>query len=134
MIIKLNLTANEYVRHGEIITLPAESVILAFSTPYAIDELVLTVTPPVFNGVTEPKQIKVKDGIADVTEFFNSAGTVDVTATLTIRGVPVKIWKIEPFIVKEVSGQYVAIPELEYLKSELETVKKAIAEIVKKIS
>lgn len=135
MNINLNLTANEYVRHGEIITLPVDNVTLCFSTPYAVDELILTVTPPEFEGVTKPTQIRAdKDKKADITPFFTRAGKLDITATMVIRGNPVKVWQIEPFIVKEVSGHFVAIPELESLKSELETVKKAIAEIVKTIS
>ena len=135
MNITLNLTANEYIRHGEIITLPVDNVCLCFTSPYAIDELVVTVTPPEYEGVSKPVQIRADaEHKADITPYLTHAGKVNITATMVVRGVPVKIWQIEPFIVKEVSGHYVAITELEYLKGELETVKKAIAEIVKTIS
>ena len=135
MTINLTLSANEYVSHGEVVTLPSDNITLCFSTPYAVDELILTVTPPTYNGVTKPEQLRVgADRTADLTKYFTHAGTVNITATMVVRGVPVKIWQVEPFIVKEVRGHYVAIPELEYLKGELETVKKAIAEIVKTIS
>lgn len=134
MIVKLNLTANEYVRHGEIITLPAENITLELSTPYAVDELFLTITPPSFDGVTNSEKIRVKDGVADVTRFFTHAGKLEILATMVVRGVAVKVWKIEPFIIKELSGECVAIPEIENINAELATVKKAIAEIVNKIS
>lgn len=127
MNINLNLTVNEYVRHGEIISLPVDKILLSFSSQYVLNELILTVK-------TADKVYQIRadaEHKADVTAFFTRAGTVDITVSMVIKGVVVKVWQIEPFIVKEISGKYVAIPELEYLKGEISTIKQALAEIVK---
>lgn len=127
MTIKINLSANSFATHNEIITNLEEKVEIAFSSPiYQTDGLIIHVRK---DNVLKP--IKAKDGVVDVTEFCKSAGLVEMTATLEARGKAAKVWQIEPLVVTELPDGFAVVPELEAMRKEIETIKQALVEITK---
>lgn len=127
MQIKVLLLADSFSPHHEIVTLPEEKVEIAFSSPiYPTDCLVVSVR----KGDTV-KPYKPKCGIVDVTDFCASAGLVEITATLTVRGEAAKVWQIEPLIVKEINGGFAPVPQIVALESRVSTLEKALVELTK---
>lgn len=127
MTIKINLSAASFVAHNEIVTAPEEKVKLAFSSSiYPLDALIIIVRKG-----AQGKQYRIKDGVVDITEFCQSAGLVEITAIYEVRGEAAKVWQIEPLIVKELDGGFVAVPELVAIRGEIETIKQALVEISK---
>ena len=126
MRIELYLNANTYVTHNEIIVIPEEKVELLFkSSAYAIGTLLITVK----RGDTV-KQYKLKNETAlDITDFCKIAGMVEVTAQIIVRGESAKLWQIEPFCVKEISGGFEVMPEIEYLKQRVSILERAVTEL-----
>lgn len=121
------LNASSFVRHFDTITLPEDIVVIRFkSNTYMLDELLVTV-----EGGGIVKQYKTKSLEVDITEHCKQAGAVKITASIIVSGEAVKTWSIEPIRIKEVRGQYEALPELEALRTEVDTIKMALAELVK---
>lgn len=127
MKVSVTLSAASFVAHNEIVTTPEEKVELAFSsTIYPLDALIISVREG-----AQGKQYRIKDGVVDITEFCQSAGLVEITAIYEVRGEAAKVWQIEPLIVKELAGSFVAVPELVAIRQEIETIKQALVEISK---
>lgn len=124
MKITLYLTADKYLRHNEIITLPEELVELDIKrTMHSVGTLILSIK----SSIGE-KQYKLSDSPIDVTKFFLSPGEVNACVSLVIRGEVARTWQIEPFCVKEIPGGFEAIPEIEALKARIRILEKAVAE------
>lgn len=127
MTFEYNLTPSSFVKHGDIVTLPEDEVIVRFkSNIYLLDELLVTVI-----GGGKKKQYKTKTLDVDITEFCNKAGAVTITASIISGGQAIKTWSLEPIRIVEVAGNYEPLPELEDMRAEIETVKQAIAELAK---
>lgn len=127
MTVELLLTANELVKHNAIITIPEEKVELAFSSPiYPVDHLVVSIRKG-----AEITQIRTNGKPVDITEQCTSAGLVEITATLEARGVAAKVWQIEPIVVKEIGGNFIAVPQIVELEARVATLEKAIVELTK---
>ena len=127
MKIKINLSADSFAKHHEIITNLEEKVEIAFSSSiYPLDALIISVREG-----AQGKQYRIKDGVVDITEFCQSAGLVEITAIYEVRGEAAKVWQIEPLVVKELDGGFVAVPELVAIRQEIETIKQALVEITK---
>ncbi len=127
MTIKINLSADSFAKHHEIITTLEEKVEITFSSPiYQTDGLIIHVRKD--NAL---KAFKATGGVVDSTEFCKSAGLVEMTATLEARGKAAKVWQIEPLVVKELDGGFAVIPELVAMRQDIETIKKALVEITK---
>ena len=127
MIIDFTLLHTQYLTHNEIITLPEETVELKFNrTIYSAGELILTVV----KGESMAKQYKVpNDGTVDITEFFKEAGEVSACLSLAVRGEVARVWQIEPFCAREIPNGIEVLPEVEHLKEEVATLKRAIVEL-----
>lgn len=127
MVINLSLQSSKFIRHNDIIVIPEEKVELEFITScYSIGEILVSVR----NGSAE-KQFKLRDKPIDITDLCTVPGQVDITAQLLVRDNVAKVWQIEPLCVKEISGGYEVIPEIENLKAQLATANQAIAELAK---
>lgn len=126
MIIDFTLTTSTYLKHNEVITLP-DTVELHFNrTVFSAGELILTVV----KGETMGKQYKVpKEGTVDITEFFGEAGEVSASLSLAVRGEVARVWQIEPFCAREIPNGIEVLPEVEHLKEEVATLKRAIVEL-----
>lgn len=125
MIITLNLTVTNYLKHNEVVTLPEDSVELLFKqTAYSVGDLVLTVAKG-----EKVKQYKVKKDPVDITEFFTEAGEVSACLSLSVRGEVARVWQIEPFCAKEIPNGIEVVPEVEALKGEIKQLKQALYEI-----
>lgn len=127
MKINVTLSAASFAAHNEIITVPEEKVEIAFSSSiYPVDGLIINARK---GG--DLKRYRPIEGAVDITELCNSAGVVEITATLEARGEAAKVWQIEPLVVKELDGGFAVIPELVDLRQEIETIKQALVEITK---
>lgn len=126
MVINFLLSADKYLRHNEIITLPEDTVELGFDRGiYAAGELILTIAKG-----SECKQYKIpRENIIDITEFFHEAGEVKACLSLTVRGEVAREWQIEPFCAREIPNGIEVIPEVEALKEEIATLKVALVEL-----
>lgn len=129
MKLELILTADEYIPHYEVITLPEDKIELSFlRTGYALGDLTLTVT----DGTRE-KQWRILDKPIDISEFFTEPGVISAAVTLSVRGNAVRSWQIEPFCVRRIEGAIKAIPQITALEERLHTAEKAISELIKLI-
>ena len=128
MIIELTLNSSNFLRHNKIVELPEDRVELLFNaTAFSVGTLVLTVK----SHETE-KQYKISPLIPiDVSEHFTTAGEVNAAVSLSVRGNVARTWQIEPFCVRKIPNGFEAIPEIIEMREELETVKKALSELVK---
>lgn len=125
MVIEFTLTHTNYLKHNEVVTIPEDKVELAFvKTHLSIGELILSV----MKG-TKMKQYKVKDEPVDITEFFTEAGEVNACLSLAVRGEVARTWQIEPFCAREIPAGIEVVPEVEHLKEEVATLKRAIVEL-----
>lgn len=65
----------------------------------------------------------------DVSDAFLVAGTAEIEITLIAKGEVAKTFRVTPFAVKEVGGTFSLLPEYKALKSEVETLRAAIADL-----
>lgn len=65
----------------------------------------------------------------DVSDAFLFAGTAEIEITLIAKGEVAKTFRVTPFAVKEVGGTFSLLPEYKALKSEVETLRAAIADL-----
>ncbi len=65
----------------------------------------------------------------DVSDAFLFAGTAEIEITLIAKGEVAKTFRVTPFAVKEVGGSFALLPEYKALKSEVETLRAAIADL-----
>lgn len=130
--IEITLSDARLVRIYEAVTIP-EEVYLRFVSPvYSLGTLAVTAK----NG-NRKKDFKTRGEPIDITELCRKAGTVDIEVSLLVRETPVKTWRIEPLILREINHAFEAIPEIEEMRraidsmrGELATLKKAFAELV----
>ena len=123
MNINIYLGSEPFIRHNEIIVLPADSVILNLSSgAYALGEKIVTV-------ITEDgeKQYRYNEPL-DISEHFTKAGEVKITVSLVVRGEVATVWQIEPFCVKQIPSGFIAIPEITELKERISILEKAVIE------
>lgn len=65
----------------------------------------------------------------DVSDAFLFAGTAEIEITLIAKGEVAKTFRVTPFAVKEVGGTFSLLPEYKALKSEVEMLRAAIADL-----
>lgn len=65
----------------------------------------------------------------DVSDAFLFAGTAEIEITLIAKGEAAKTFRVTPFAVKEVGGTFSLLPEYKELKSEVEMLRAAIADL-----
>lgn len=127
MNITLTLTPTGYIHHHNLVTAPADVVTLDIESHiYSKDDVIITVTKG-----ADKRQYRYKHEPIDITDLCQTAGVVNMTAQIGYNGESLKVWQVEPLLVKEVDGGFVVTPEMESLKERLSTVEKAIVEIIK---
>lgn len=65
----------------------------------------------------------------DVSDAFLFAGTAEIEITLIAKEEVAKTFRVTPFAVKEVGGTFSLLPEYKALKSEVEMLRAAIADL-----
>ncbi len=128
MLIELRLTASKFISHNEVITLPEEKVEIQFcTTAHSMGELILTVESPATEG---GERYKIGKMPINLTKHFTLPGEVKMWVSLCVRGETSRTWIIEPFCVKEIEGEYIAVPEIVVLKERITTLERAVSELV----
>ena len=109
----------------EDILLPDTLYLTVRAAPFGVHDIIVTCHA---NG--EEKKIRTCTG-SEFSIVPTGAGEIRLTIHQILRGKVVRSWACEPLIVKESTdaGQIV-IPALESMREEIDTLKKAIAELV----
>ncbi len=109
----------------EAITLPENELIISFSSDvYVISNLIVTAR----NGKREIQRKLNKDFSMDISSLLKE-GEIDIEVSHLCGGNVVKGWRCEKIIVKRIKHHFEAVPEIENLKLEINTVKKGLAEL-----
>ncbi|MBQ7314404.1 MAG: hypothetical protein IJW83_00125 [Clostridia bacterium] len=133
MILQLQLTNKSLVAvpYSAIILPIAEAKITFFSAQYRLGQLIASV-----NGT--PVALK-NDRTLDLSPFLK-VGVLEIAVTLVVNGKETMKWTLEPINVRLNETNYEAIPELVSLRRDLDslredvvTLKKAVLEIVELI-
>jgi hypothetical protein len=95
IIVNLEYNRTAMVEGEHEIMLPEDLRAVFKSTSYKLSELVVNVR----NG-KKVDQVKVKDGILDLTPFL-FGGLLEMEAALIVRGKTVKKWSVTPIILNE---------------------------------
>lgn len=126
MNIDLNLTPTGYIHHHELVTAPVDTVTLDIkSYIYSTEGVILTV----IKGDVKRQHRFVGEPI-DITDLCQTAGVINITAQIGYAGESLKVWQVEPLLVKELDGGLVITPEMEEIKKRLFTLEKAVIEII----
>ena len=126
MNITLTLTPTGYIHHHDIVTAPADVVhIDVESHIYSKDDLIITVTKG-----ADKRQYRYQHEPVDITDLCQTAGVVNMTVQIGYNGESLKVWQVEPLLVKELDGGFVVTPEMESIRNRLSTLEKAIIEII----
>ena len=110
--------------------LPCDVHIRFFSNVYVIPTLSIHIK----NGNFKRKITTTLGEEIDISDCFLKAGKVEISVAMIINGESVKEWIVEPIIIKEIEHSFIAIPEIEDLKSRLNIIENAIREIAKIIT
>lgn len=127
--ITLNAGSMARLEKNEPFVLPDTLEIEFNSTVYRLNTLAITAkngdATEKFKLTQKPYKIELKDVL--------KAGRVELEISSLVLGEVVKSWRVPDIIIKEVEHTFEAIPEIEELKNEINTLKKAIADILKLI-
>jgi hypothetical protein len=127
MTLNIDLKVPKFAKAGEKqILIPEESVLIQiYSTVYELGTIVVTVKNEYCT-----KQFKTTGGsFIDITEFCKKSGLVEIEVDKIIEFESVKKWRVEPILLREIESEFCLIPEIEAIKDELGTVKKALSEV-----
>lgn len=125
---KINLGTDGFVGIKERFTAGEKTFLVFDSDEYRLGELNATIA----DGALAKRRV-VKGNRLDITEFCKRAGFLEINVDLIEKGVVLKTWKLEPFVVRENGGSYELIPEIALLRKEVRMMKKALKELNKKI-
>ena len=120
--------------------LPAGGVIPAPEAVILPDGVDLSITSDIYcigtavvcirrDGKTVFRYKLTGDETVDVSDAFLFAGTAEIEISLIAKGEVVKTFRVPPFAVKEVGGTFSLLPEYEALKTEVATLRTAIADL-----
>ena len=126
MIISVNLSHQHFAKLGvDEILLPEKKVLVKLtSADYSNGTFVITVA-----NEEEKRQYKTTGSAIDITELCQKAGFIKMEISKVIMCEPVKTWRTESLLLREIKHGLEAIPELELIKEELGKIKSAIGEI-----
>ena len=123
--INITLGALNLVRVNESVIVP-ENVSVSFTSQvYSLGTLVGTA-----KCGKKTKKFKTTGEPVDLSELFTQAGKVDIELSMIAHGEPVKNWRIEPILVKEINHELVAIPEITELTERVATLEAGISELI----
>ena len=125
---KVLLGANEFVCIKERFMAGKKTILTFESDEYKLGELQATIT----DGSVAKRRV-AKDNKLDITEYCERAGVIEIKLDLVAKGVTLKTWRLEPFVVRENGGGYELIPEIALLRKEVRRMKMIIKELNAKI-
>lgn len=125
--IKVPLFSSNFVKlEAEKITCPEEVKLVFSSYKYSLKDIRVIVK----KGDAENTYNLGTSKEIDISDLCKSAGKIEIEAQCYINGECVKAWRIESLVLTEIDGVFEAVPEIEHLQSELQTVKTAIKELI----
>lgn len=126
--IKLHLYGGSLVDREPLFFADGETLELSFDSPYRLDNAFLVVS----SGNKKELKIRIEDETRIPVEYI-VAGVLNLEVIITARGEIAKRIRIEPIIIKEIDGTLSAIPEIDYLKSTLQSLSEEYAATVKEL-
>lgn len=121
-----NLSAGGVISAPEAVILPDGVDLSLTSDIYCLGAAVVCIR----RGGKTVFRYKLTGGeTVDVSDAFLFAGTAEIEITLIAKGEVAKTFRVIPFAVKEVGGTFSLLPEYKALKSEVETLRAAIADL-----
>ena len=121
-----NLSAGGVISAPEAVILPDGVDLSLTSDTYVLGAAVVCIR----RGREKIYRYKITGGeTVDVSDAFLFAGTAEIEITLIAKGEVAKTFRVTPFAVKEVGGTFSLLPEYKALKSEVETLRAAIADL-----
>lgn len=127
-IIKLTLGNGSLVRVSESVRAGEGTVIRFDSTEYNISQLSV-----LLNDGISVKHFTVEDRQIDITEYCDKARVIEINVELLLKGKSAKKWQIEPIVIKEDGDTFEVIPEIAFMRQEIDTMRQIIKELNTKI-
>jgi hypothetical protein len=126
--IKLTLGANSLVRVSESVRVGEKTIILFDSTEYDISQLSI-----LLNDGISVKHFTVENRQIDITQYCDKARVIEISVELLLKGKGAKKWQIEPIVIKEDGDTFEVIPEIAFMRQEIDTMRQIIKELNSKI-
>lgn len=74
---------------------------------------------------------ELSDGVAVLPEALKTPGVLRLLFQKIVDGVTLHTWQIEPILLKDISGEFTAIPQITALEKQVEALTEAVAELKK---
>ena len=117
------------VKNKGVIPLTADPLTVSvYSKDYVRDHLFLTAS---INNHTE--SFELTDGITVLPDRFATAGALKLTVRKIINGEVLRVWHAEEVLIKQIEGEYEAIPQVTELSNKVTALTAAVAELKQKI-
>lgn len=121
---KLALDARKFVRIPDVLIAGEKNVIVLESNLYKLGTLGVVIK----NEHKEVSYVLENKQLIDITEFCQNACKIEIKVELIMSGRTVKIWYLEPLVVREIDKSFELIPELIDMRNEIATMRKVIAQ------
>lgn len=122
---KLALDVKKFVRIPDVLIAGEKNVIVLESNLYKLGTLAIVIK----NEHKEDSYVLENKQQIDITEFCKKACKIEIKVELIMSGRTVKIWYLEPLIVREIDKGFELIPELVAMRNDIATMKKVIAQL-----
>ena len=122
---KLALDARKFVRIPDVLIAGEKNVIVLESNLYKLGTLGVVIK----NEHKEVSYVLENEQLIDITKFCQNACKIEIKVELIMSGRTVKIWYLEPLIVREIDKGFELIPELIDMRNEIATMRKVIAQL-----
>ena len=122
---KLALNEKKFVRIPDVLIAGEKNVIVLESNLYKLGTLGVVIK----NEHKEDSYVLENRQLIDITEFCKKACKIEIKVELIMSGRTVKIWYLEPLIVREIDKGFELIPELVAMRNDIATMKKGISQL-----